>query len=240
MTTQQRPLILVLGDSLAVNREDVGYRDTYPYLLQEKLQQFHFVNNACRGFTVNNIFNMKNTLLLEGFNPDCVVLHYGIVDCYPRPVPSGRKMSYIYQNLSYFKINIDGIIKWLGLRELLSNLFNFKKTKPSVFKAKTEQIISLAESQGVKKIIILGILPPKKILTRVKCAKKNITQYNAIYKEISEENNKVVFVDNAEFLDEDVLWDGHHYSVEGMAKMYLKLVKLLPIYIGDSAKLDGK
>jgi lysophospholipase L1-like esterase len=226
-TKHQRPRILLLGDSLAVNRKEVGYRDTYCYLLQEELKDYHFINNASRGFTINHIYSMKDWLLLEGFNPTCLILHYGIVDCYPRPIPSGRKMSYVYQNLAHLRINIDGILKFIGMRERLSNLFNFKSVKPTVFKKKTKQIISLAESEGVKKTIILGIIPPKKILTRVKCAKKNIAQYNDIFKTISKENDNVVFIDNSEFVDDDVLWDGHHLSIQGMEKMYMKLLKIL-------------
>ena len=223
----------MLGDSLAVNREEVGYRDTYCYLLQEELNEYHIINNASRGFTINHIYSMKEGLLLEGFNPMCLILHYGIVDCYPRPVPSGRKMNHIYQNLAHLRINIDGLLKLVGIRDFLSNLFNFKNVKPSVFKQRTEQMISLAESTGVKKTIVLGIIPPKKILTRVKCAERNISHYNDIFKNISKENDKVIFVDNTDFVDDDVLWDGHHLSIQGMEKMYMKLLKILKNHFED-------
>lgn len=232
-TISQRPRILLLGDSLAVNREEVGYRDTYFYLLQEELKDYHIINNAGRGFTIDHIYSMKDGLLLEGFNPVCLILHYGIVDCYPRPIPSGRKMNYIYQNLAHLRINIEGLLKLLGMRDFLSNLLNFKNVKPSLFKQRTEQIISLAESAGVKKTIVLGIIPPRKILTRVKCAERNISQYNDIFKNISKENDKVCFVDNTDFVDEDVLWDGHHLSIQGMEKMYMKLLKIFNKHFDD-------
>ena len=229
--TDQRPLVLLLGDSLAVNRNEVGYRDTYCFLLQETLKKIHLVNNASRGYTVEHIFSMRNGLLLEGYNPTCLILHYGIVDCYPRPLPSGRKLNYIYQNLGYLRINIESVLKRFGIRDIISNLFNFKNVNPHSFKNKTEQIIQLAENEGAEKIVIIGIIPAKKILTRIKCAQKNIHQYNEILKRISKENKKVVFVDNTDFVDEDVLWDGHHLSKLGMRKMYTKLLEIFHNYV---------
>lgn len=219
--------ILIIGDSSVMPRDDVGYMETYIYHLRENHDNFHVINKSQRGHSVDDIYANRKDYLTNGFNPDIIIFHYGIVDSFPRPIPSGRKINYIYQLLAYVKIDFDTILKKIKLYYLFSNIFNFKTVNINVFKNKTYDLVNIAKNIGAKKIILLGIIKPSKILNRVKIAQEEVNKYNKIFQQIATEHEEVTYIDNYDMTDLDTLWDGHHFTATGMFKIYKKIIEII-------------
>ena len=219
--------VLIIGDSSVMPRDELCYIDTYVHHLVENHNDLHIINKAQRGHTVLDIFSHRKDYLINGFFPNCVIFHYGIVDAYPRPIPSGRKINHIYQLLAYIKIDLSSILKKLKLYYLFSNLFNFKTVEYSVFKNRTYELVELAKQNGAKQIIFIGIVKSTKVLNKVKIAEQEIIKYNDVFKNLALEQDNVFYVDNFDLADEDTLWDGHHYTKTGMYKLYNKIIKIL-------------
>lgn len=95
--------IIIVGDSLTLPRpkriNEFDYRiteplavefdDTYGALLQRSLLETHsdiyplVINRGQRAFTIKDVFNQSNDHLFF-MDPDVVILHVGIVDCWIR------------------------------------------------------------------------------------------------------------------------------------------------------------
>ena len=95
--------IIIVGDSLTLPRPKriaefdyriteplaVGFDDTYGALLQRSLLETHsdihplVINRGQRAFTIKDVFNQSNDHLFF-MDPDVVILHVGIVDCWIR------------------------------------------------------------------------------------------------------------------------------------------------------------
>ena len=75
-------VVLVIGDSLAAPREQVSFRDTWPFLLDRALSQQVFLVSLAKGGATTDALRSPSSL--EYISPDFVIIHLGIVDCAPR------------------------------------------------------------------------------------------------------------------------------------------------------------
>ncbi|MBM7555167.1 GDSL-type esterase/lipase family protein [Thalassobacillus pellis] len=85
--------VLVTGDSLALPRREVKVRETYPVLLQKNLlklkSNIKVINHAQYGQTIIGV-SQSIEADLASLRPDMVILHVGIVDCWPRKELRGK------------------------------------------------------------------------------------------------------------------------------------------------------
>jgi lysophospholipase L1-like esterase len=103
--------ILIAGDSLGLPRPHrmnnynpkekelaVHYENTYGYILEKKLRgaypenNVHVINRSQRFLTIKNIFNQIVDHAYF-FEPDVLILHVGIVDCWFRNELNGGQMT---------------------------------------------------------------------------------------------------------------------------------------------------
>ncbi len=201
--------VLIIGDSSVLPRDELLLPKTYYAQLKSKMV-IDIENSAITNNNSYHIYNNLEAFMLYGYIADTVVLNYGIVDVYPRPYPNK-----IYKLLSCTGLlpHIDKFLKKTKLYYKLGDLFNFKEVKLSDFKKYSEGIVQKLIKKGVKKIVIIGIIKPDKILLNSKSIGKEVLLYNSVFKDLSQKYKVVHYIDIYNAADENfTIWDGYHYT----------------------------
>ena len=112
---------MILGDS-SINPRSFPQKDrteleeTYPYILKERYKEFVFWQLALGGVETELLVSQAASYLVH-WNPDIIIVHSGIVDCFPRSFSAGEIL--VIQKLSrrlfrYIKkyLNHPSLIKW--------------------------------------------------------------------------------------------------------------------------------
>lgn len=217
--------VLIIGDSSVPPREEVTYESIYATKIKKKLKENIVEVVAKTGNNSRNIFIDIKPFTLYGFNPDIVILNYGIVDVFPRPYPNK-----IYRLLSCIGVlpYIDRFLKKTKLYYRLGDLFNFKEVDYDDFKKYSEGIIQKLLEKNVKKIIIISIIKPFKVLLNSKRVDSDIQRYNDVFKSLSVKYKEVCYIDIYNDATEDfTIWDGYHYSEEASDYLANKLYKCI-------------
>lgn len=227
--------ILVLSDSLGATRHDEKsegyyYDETYPFKLMShsKIMCHHY---CVRGGLSRN-FTDKQIIFdyLEGFQPDIVILHYGINDAAPRIFP--YYLNRVLRELSKRRILnfiIRNIIQYLSTkRHLITKLFKWVYTTPDKFKRNINYTIEQSKKLNSNpKVVFVGILMPSKILCeRSYGFRNNVVLYNEIIRETIRLENGI-YIDPNEFKGAIQNTDGIHLSRIGHQKLYEKLLSSL-------------
>ena len=102
---KNRIRVLILGDSLALPRPGVQLNETYGSLLQRELSKTNLeaevINRAKGAQSIIGIHEKLSNHLSE-FQPDIVILHVGIVDCWPRNEFKGLPQTSLQQFSIYY------------------------------------------------------------------------------------------------------------------------------------------
>jgi len=210
--------ILFIGDSSSLSRKEVPYESIYPTLLKRKLSKKYMIETYGKPRnTSKEIYTNLDAFMLYGYNPDIVVLNYGIVDSYPRPYPYKiYKLLLCLGFLSY----LDKILKRWGLYYKISDKVNFKEVNKDKFQFYTEGIIQKLLDEKVKKVIIIGIIKPYRNLLKSRKADIEIRCYNDVFSNCMKKYKEVRYIDiYADSKEDFTIWDGYHYSEK--ASMYL-------------------
>ena len=214
--------ILIIGDSSSLPREDTIFNSTYYSILKKK---HNIENSAVTNNVSYKIYNDLEPFTLYGYNPDIVVLNYGIVDVYPRPYSN-----FIYRLLSCSGLlpYVDKFLKKTNLYYSLGNLFNFKEVKLENFKIYSDGIVKKLLKKDVEKIIIIGIIKPYRVLLKSKIIDSEIKKYNDVFKELSLKYEQVDYIDIYHDSDENfTIWDGYHYSEKASAYIVEKIKEII-------------
>ena len=218
--------ILILGDSSIPPREELPYELTYSSKLKRKLSEYTIEVNAKTGTSSRKLFKGLDAFMLYGFAPENIVLNYGIVDVYPRPYPN---IVYRFLGCSGLLKYVDKFLKKSHLYYSLGNIFNFKEVNKQDFANYSDAIINQLLKKGTKRIILIGIIRPYKVLLKSKHVEREIVAYNSILQELSKKYKEVSYIDMYDVSDESfVIWDGYHYSEQAsiyLAEQIEKLVK---------------
>lgn len=128
--TGNRMRVLITGDSLALPRpynirtfdpekdEELGvhFHDTYGYLLQKELSKIYskteVINRAQSAQCIGDVYEQLFGHLFY-FQPDIIILHVGIVDCWPRKELNGKAKT----DIGDFSMYYNKIIKLLKRRK---------------------------------------------------------------------------------------------------------------------------
>jgi len=217
--------VLIIGDSSVLPREELSLLKTFYSQIKSKMN-IDIENSSVSNNNSYNIYTNLKAFMLHGYTPDTVILNYGIVDVFPRPYPNK-----IYRLLSCTGLlpQIDKILKKTKLYYKLGDLFNFKEVKLRNFKIYSEGIVQKLLDENVKKILIIGIIKPSKILLNSKTIKSEVISYNMVYKDLAQKYEEVHYIDIYNDTNEDfTIWDGYHYSEvasDYLAKQIEKLIR---------------
>ena len=216
--------ILIIGDSSALSREDVYFTQTY-YFSIKSIENINIENAAVSNNNSYKIHVNLEAFMLYGYKPDIVILNYGIVDVYPRPYPN--KMYRLFSCTGVLPY-VDKFLKKTKLYYKLGDLFKFQEVNIEKFESNTQSIIEKLLKKNVKKVIIIGIIKPYKVLLNSKIANDEIVNYNKVYKKLSKKYSEVEYIDiyndsTADF----TIWDGYHYSIEASQYLADRIGKLI-------------
>lgn len=231
----ERRRVLVLGDSLAVARLKVKYRDTWICRLKGALPNDDVISLSDGGrmtkyLAINPTKRPDGTIeydpySLESFEPGIVILSLGIVDCAPRIF--SRKESYF----------VGKFPAWL--REMLIFLAKRLRTRddrrayvsPGEFEENVRQYLERCRKAGVERVVIVGIATPdsRGLLANPGLASA-AARYNDIYRRLCQTFEFATFTDPLR-PSEDVsplyIEDGYHLSPYGHFVAYEAILKAL-------------
>ena len=214
-------LLLIIGDSSALPRPEVPYKKTYEYLLRKKLRKkLIVVNQSSYG---NN--SKKILKKIKGFcqknKPIAVILNYGIVDAYPRPLPFQ-----LSRLLSFFKMPLEHTLKKTGYYYKLGDLFNYKVVPLNKYKTYTNEIIIYLKNIGVKKIIVIGIIRAFGKILNSRIAFKEFKKYNGILLDLVKKY-KLHFINLSKIPKKYTCKDGYHYNAALNQHLASRIGKIL-------------
>jgi len=210
--------IVVIGDSLAMPRYEVSFEDTYPYLLNQELENCEVIVRNRRANTTKSQVNPQNILDdIVFLKSKTVIIHLGIVDCAPRLFNK-------FEQLILSKLK--GINKFI-IKFFSKYRFFFTKINPKVYVNKKEfyhsllKLIQECKKNGVENIFVLNICN-----TNSENKKKsfnfenNIQEYNNILYNVVKEQNVILLDVNSKINEDMLLEDGIHLNLIGHRKIY--------------------
>lgn len=184
-------LILVYGDSLALPRCDdkVALADTYSELLADRLassaRKVRVGHRAEGGKTINDHWQryLNDRNFFEIGENDILILHAGMVDCAPRPLPLKWRRR-LERQPGFIRKPIVSFIKnnrpWL-----LKKGFVFYKTDPAVFKQRIEEWLDHATTR-FSRVVVIPMPPIGQAAEDLSPGwRENIVLYNRIMAEAS-------------------------------------------------------
>lgn len=225
--------IVIIADSLCLPRPqdqgDIPFEATYPYQLDIKLRSEFgsasalVVEKGKRGRTVSEVVaDWTEYVTLR--KPDVVVMQVGIVDCAPRIFTPRQQIFVEGIRFQLLKNLVLAVVKKYR-RQIIKSFPDRTYTNPDIFRQKLYEIVGLAERDNVKNLIIVNIItPPDDFEYRSPGAQANVSKYNQIIDKVSNDmkTKKMITVVNVdeEFhkggrLNDYILSDGHHLSVQG-------------------------
>ena len=208
--------IVVIADSLGLPRSENGikvrYESTYPFLLGRENKNHEIVNFSERSKTIIDARNEINEVLL--YEPECIIVQIGIVDCAPRIFSIKEKFI-----LSKLPASIrTRVIEYRKKKRVSTKRNPLSKAyvKPDDFK-KTylDLIINLKRSNKELKIIIVPIIGFLKSLEMKSIGfSNNIRMYNDLLAEIANESKSSLIAIDLFFDREDCFVDDFYHLSE--------------------------
>jgi acyl-CoA thioesterase-1 len=204
---------LIIADSLAMPRDDVGYEQTWPAMLVDRLPAITWVNRAQRLSTTARLNDEGNqgADCLEFYKPGLVVLQLGICDCAPRVLH--RRTAAVVHRLP-FGLGAR-LPAWLERRRgrKSSNCF----IPLAAYEANLRAYLARAAVHGAR-VIAISILPASRLLiSKNPLVVGQISAYNAVLDRLALEldNFQVLHPFHAAAALDCLFIDGYHVSEQG-------------------------
>jgi len=230
--------VVILADSLAMSREEVGgerrFEVTYPFLLHESLlRRFGttspmVIERGMRLRTVEAVLtDWHEQVILR--TADVVIVHVGVVDCAPR-VFLRRENRFLANRPKWFREPI--------LRFVHKHRRRIIQTRPRVyvplerFRRHIEEVTQRAHDTNLLSLVYVNIIePPQSVEDRSPGFRKNVEDYNRVIAHQSVHPRVTVVDLNRAIADqggsEKLTIDGVHLSIQG----HQILAKLLDDHI---------
>jgi hypothetical protein len=220
-------IIAVVGDSLVLPRhfEGLSYAETYPYLIAEELRRrgvdAHVWMMARGGAPIDQLVFVHNEVARYlGVTSGIGIIHVGIVDCSPRPLPYRLRLL-----VGRLPRGIGAmIIRFLhdNRRSLLLRGLSFRFTGPDAFRSQYRTLLGRL-ARDLDRVYAINISPPgSDNATRSPGLLESIDRYNGIISELVADQPKATLVDvrtafgriqaRPTFVSP---LDGHHLTREG-------------------------
>ncbi len=220
----KKKLVLCVGDSLSLPREEVSYYDTWFYKLQTTVQEYDFASSFRRALTSYRINYENPRDYLENYCPDILILHVGIVDCAPRYLPTHSMRKKLIDRLpTWLKNRVWKLVKQNGRRIVYCDV------TPERYERNIQNFVKRAVDIGVQKIFLLGICQPGHLMyDRNPEIVSQVNIYNSVLKKIAAESNNCQFLNSIiEGCDEYYLSDGYHLSKIGNQVVYESICRAI-------------
>jgi acyl-CoA thioesterase-1 len=219
--------IVILADSLALPREDVGNEQalevTYPFLLDQSLRHRFgayaplVIERGMRRRTIEYVLDDWYEQV-ELKKADMVIVHVGIVDCAPR-VFLRRERAFV-ERMRFTQLR-NRILKFAHdhRRAII-------KRRPRVyvplarFERHVKEVVQKAQEQNVRSLIFVNIIsPPDTIEQRSPGFQLNVERYNQVLQEQTRHRSVSLIDLNKLIRDQrgadDLTVDGIHLNEEG-------------------------
>lgn len=215
--------LYIYNDSLAFRRpgqsENIAF--TYPFLLKDMIEKRVGVrvNLLIRGIGGAGIKEIQKIMLRDsGYlvrvspSSNVVVLHFGIVDCAPRPITFLLKP--LLDRIPRLGLKMMGVL--IRHRRWIQAICSYKKTPIKQFIRRYKAILRLCSRVGTSPLFTGMPLPPLLTESRSPGFRRSVAAYNQAIREI----NAAAFCDIEGALDESsreeiLLPDGHHLTEFG-------------------------
>jgi lysophospholipase L1-like esterase len=163
----EKTRIQIIGDSLSLHRKDEGilYKDTYPYILSKK---YDVVLTSNYSKTTND-----NVILAE--DTKYVIIHLGLVDCFPRVYAKNTKLI-----LFYLPNQLRQIVTFFHrhYRYYFTRMFPRVTTESDEFNYNMRKLLHAINMSGAKPIIVDIVNVSDEVAKRNFNANENIERYN--------------------------------------------------------------
>jgi acyl-CoA thioesterase-1 len=203
-------IVLCVGDSLGMPRENVAYKSSWFYLLSIAKNNYHFVHNFRRAFTTD-MFSSKD--FLENYNPNIVIMQVGIVDCAPRLFKSNS----IFIKLVNRTPNFVNQLFWKVIKKYKKRSAENADVSLENFKLNLENFVERAIKINIEKIIIIKIQKPSsQMVNKNLLILDSIKKYNSVFDELNNKYNFITVINPLDFANENsfvLLPDGKPYAV---------------------------
>ena len=214
--------ILCIGDSIGLPRDGVDYSKTWYYLLSNLLNLNVFIERFTREGTTDLL---KSNDALEYYNPDCVIIQLGIVDCAPRlfkresitpkvinRLPSSLR-SFFWRLIKKFKTR-SAKNSHVSLRDFKNNLKNY---------------LDRCVHSQVSKVVIIEIgKPGLEMIKKNPGISPSVARYNEVLQKLSCDYTFVNCVSPLnESQDDWYVEDGYHLNEKGFHSVFEALRKVL-------------
>ena len=233
--------IAIYGDSLAMPRPDVvKFNERYFYLLKNVFLgnrncEWEVIEKVKASVSISELNKLVfHDLVYYPEKGDVFILHAGIVDCAPRPVPTKLREK-ISGLPDFIKKGIIKVIHNNRAILLRKNKGGYRVTSKEVFQQQYTEILKNAIKQ-YSKIFLINICPTTpETEAHSPGFGKSIIEYNQVIEKCVSgyEKKRVVLIDiyslinNTTDLSEYILADGHHITPKTHQLIYSEIAKQL-------------
>ncbi len=222
----EKKMVVIIGDSLAMPRDDVPYASTYGSIISANMPYLEVINRSSRG---NDAKKQSSAQAIfddcEVFQPSVVIMQIGIVDCAPRLF--GKKTGYAISFLPNFIRST--LIDFFSKRRFFFTKY-FPKTYVSkeAFKQGIERLLETFAQQNTQVICVSIAATTNANNEKSFSFDENINEYNAILKKLCEKyNNQYLDFYSITKSADYLLDDGIHIDIKGHAYLGDRLTCLL-------------
>ena len=180
---------------MAMPREEYLYEETWLYKYLTYFNDYCVIDKSHRGSTSNRLVTegggFKNVQpgsdLLEFYNPDCVIIQLGIVDCSPRYISIESITFKILNNLPKFIQNLYYKFK----KKFSTRKLKYAYVSSDVYRSNLTNYLNRAKRNNTK-VILCAIAPiAKSFIEKSPEIQLAIKRYNTILKELSNSYDNV-------------------------------------------------
>jgi len=218
--------ILLSGDSLGLPRDGVSYEQSYPFLLEEKLNRPE-IRLICRCSRAAKMTDWQLWDDLMQYKPDIAVVHLGIVDCAPR-LFRDKGVEHVMMELLPAKMK-NAYIKLIKRIRKRSTRRSY--TSPENFGKAVENYLEQAKTLGCRVIFVPIAAPGRRYLELNPGSGAAIVECNRVMAEkvAGYANAELLenFENSADYDDHFIPEDGYHLSARGNATLAEKLAEKL-------------
>lgn len=229
-----KKIVYLIGDSLCCSRpnESVSMSDLYSFRMQTELGDNLVVIDRSSPSNTTTI-SLNNSIIsndLSTSHIDLLIVHLGIVDCFPRTL-----YEHYYHFFSFFEsVRYTSKITKFIKRLLSKKRVNSVSMKPFVqldcFEKNISALLKLARNKNSKtKALIIDICSPGKFLVgKCRDIEQIIENYNdLIIKKFSHDPNNIIIQTKKIGLSNYLTQDGHHIISQGHDVLFQEIKKQL-------------
>lgn len=251
---------LALGGSTTFGEKTRHERDTWVYRLEEKLRAAHgadydVINGGVGGYNVvENLIHYA--LLLDGLDPDVVILYVGINDVHPRLMGelardyTNSRIPFRGESTSLPRANpalaSSALYRLHMLREIEQRTYAhiylyvqgpyppvdewpaaLQRNGPEIYQAHLENLVRLLLAQGRRVVIVPQVFVPARRSAQDQAFDVGVQQHNAVNARVAEQFDcPLVDLRSEEFGRQDLM-DNCHFTPRGHEKMAATLFDFL-------------